>query len=285
MAELQANPAAVSPCATPISYAPQNVYAIGRIEPLFRDHSTENYYIEFCTQHGFDASLTDYKAVQKALKEKEAQDIVENLCWALKIDDIPRYFLEPSGSNWSYLVDSLHRTPRPPDFDVVIGVLDSSLVGYCGDITAPTIRYSKIYTTNYASFVEHALQAPQGVKTPPEKKEELPNDGIADTELVVSLLPHNLGVRNEDRAFNFLLFRHLPIYGRTAERLTQNFELTRVVKRSVAGYPYLVDVILVYTNRDTAFTEAYSARVDVLGMYPELKRELTRYYAAKEYPV
>jgi hypothetical protein len=277
MPEDQTNPATASASAPPTNPTAQYVYAIGRVEPRFPNASVQNEYQHLSGRFGADA-MADRGALQTLLSQRENRFLVRELCWTLNIEGLPRYILSPSDPfDWPVLVSSLHRSPRPPDFDVVIGALGPvAPPDLCGGYPARIVDFDLIISSDYGSFVEALLKAP-----PLEKEKEDEETGTIDSKLVTSMQPYNLGAKDEDRAFNYLLFRHARIYQRTAERITKNFELTRVDRRPVIDYRHLIDVTFIYTHRETTFAQAYSARVDVSGKYPVLLAELSRYYGAK----
>ena len=90
----------------------------------------------------------------------------------------------------------------------------------------------------------------------------------------------NGGATSEDRALNYLAMRYPAIYTTAADQFAQDFSLTRVDVRPspLSGTRRIVDVIFVYTNRKTDFTEKFFVRVDVTEEFPFLVTKLSPYY-------
>ncbi len=88
------------------------------------------------------------------------------------------------------------------------------------------------------------------------------------------------GATDEHRALNYLAMRYPAIYARTAEEYAKDFSLTRVEVRqsSLSIARNIVDVIFVYTNRNTDFAEKFAVRVDVTEEFPFLVAKMSPYY-------
>ena len=271
--------ACCSSCAAPddafgAAAASAYVYAIGRIEARFPTLAVEKEFAQ-ATARTDTAGKTDQQTYHAVLSQREYRYLVRQLCWVLTIQGLDTYLLAPRDpADFDLLVEAIRPTPRADDLDVVIGVRGPTAAPtMCNGLLLPIVAFEQIYSFDRALLV-------QAIPRPDESTPE--QFGPAAEELFsrIMQLTDNAGNSDEHRALNYLAMRYPAIYARAAAAFAQDFSLTGVdVRRSqLSSTRSIVDVIFAYTNRNTDFTEKFSVRCDMTGMFPFLVNKLSTYY-------
>jgi hypothetical protein len=250
------------------------VYAIGRIQPRFPNPSVEKEFVQ-ATGRSETKGLTDRETLHSVLSEKRNRYLVRQLCWIMTIEGLDTYVLVPRDpSDYDLLVDSLRPTPRPTDVDVIIGVRGPMAdPRMCNGLSVPIVFFDNAYSFDFDSLIKD-VPRPESI---PAKQF---NATVEDLFSRIMLMADNAGATDEHRALNYLSVRYHAIYSHTAEMFGKNFSLTAIEVRSspLSGVRKVVDVISVYTNRNTDVADKYFTRVDVTEEFPFLVTKLSPYY-------
>jgi len=254
---------------TPPSY----VYAIGRIEPRFRNLSVHNEFRQ-ATGKIDSVGLTGPKTMQKVLSQPENRYLVRQLCWVMTVGGVESYILVPHDQrDFDRLVESLRPEPGPADLDVVIGVRGPiAPPQMCNALMAHVVVFDQIYSFDRASLIGAIPRPPNAGADFSAAAEELFGRMIQVTD--------NLGATDETRALNYLAVRYDAIYANAAEALARNawFSGVEVRLSPLSGSRKIADVILCYTNKTTDVTEKFFVRVDVTEEFPFLVKKLSPYF-------
>jgi hypothetical protein len=269
-----ADAAIVPELTLPPPVRPVYVYAIGRIDARFPNLAAEKEFAQ-ATGRADTAGKTDRQAFHAVLSRRENRYLARQLCWVLSIQGLETYLLVPrDSSDLDLLVDAIRPAPGPNDIDVVIGTRGAiASPTLCNGLMVPTITFDQVYSFDRDTL----LQA-----IPKPEKGAAAQFASAAESLFGRILQmtDNGGATSEDRALNYLAMRYPAIYATAAEQFAQDFSLTGVdVRQSpLSGTRRIVDVIFVYTNRKTDFTEKFFVRVDVTEEFPFLVTKLSPYY-------
>jgi hypothetical protein len=160
------------------------------------------------------------------------------------------------------------------DIDVVVGARGPiAPPELCNGLMVPIVAFDQIY-----SFDRNALI---GAIPRPENMAE-DRFGAAAGEMLdrILQLTDNAGSTDDHRALNYLVMRYPGIYAKAAEEFARDFSLTGVEVRPspLSGTRKIADVIFLYTNRNTDFTEKFAVRGDVTEEFPFLVTKLSPYY-------
>jgi hypothetical protein len=143
----------------------------------------------------------------------------------------------------------------------------------CNGLILPIVKFDQIYSFDIDSLI-NSLTRPKNI---PSKQF---NAAVNDLFARIVLMADNAGATDEYRALNYLSVRYQAIYSHTAEMFSKDFSLSaiEVHPSPLSGVRKIVDVVFVYTNRNTDVDDKYSTAVDVTDMWPFLVRKLSPYY-------
>jgi len=253
---------------------PSYVYAIGRVEARFTNLAAEKEFAQ-ATVRTDTAGKTDQQTFHAVLSQRENRYLVRQLCWVLSIQGLETYLLLPRDpADIDLLVEAIRPGPSPSDIDVVIGMRGPiAPPEMCNGLMVPIVAFDQIYSFDRDT---HIKAIPKPEKTTAEQF------GPAAEELFnrIMQLTDNAGATDEHRALNYLAMRYPTIYARAAHAFALDFSLTGVEVRPsrLSSTRKIVDVVFVYTNRNTDFTEKFFVRVDVTEEFPFLVSKLSPYY-------
>jgi hypothetical protein len=269
---------ACTTCGTPGSTQaaqPQSfIYAIGKIEPRFRDIYVEKEFAQ-ATGRVETKGLTDHAALRTVLAQPENRYLVRQLCWVVTIRGVETYLLVPRDPmDFALLVETLRSRPTPSDLDVVIGVKGPiAPPQMCNGLLVPIVFFDQIYSFDQESLIN---------SIPKPEKANAKEFAAAAEELFsrIMRITDNAGATDEHRALNYLAVRYPAIYARAVEYFDQNCTLSRVEVRAspLSGVQKLLDVIFTYTNRNTDVEDKCFARVAVSHEWPHLHTKLSHFY-------
>lgn len=267
--------AACSTCSsTGTTDPPTFVYAIGKIEPRFPRLSVEKEFAQALSRSE-TAGLTDRESLHKVLSQQQNRYLLKQLCWVFSIEGLETYLLHPRDqADLDLLLNSLRTTPHQSDVDVVIGLRGPiAPAGFCNGLMLPIVMFSQIYSFDITSLVQAI----------PRPKEIAENEYIKTSEEVftrIMQMADNAGATDEHRALNYLVLRYHAIYAKAAECHKMSCTLTGVETRQsrLSGTRNIIDVIFLYTNRQTDVLEKYFVRVDVSEEFPFLLTKLSPYF-------
>ncbi len=257
---------------------PAYIYALGRIVTRFPSIGVEKEFVQATARAGKEtAGLTNQKAFHAVLSQSENRYLARKICWVLTIEGLDTYILQPRDPiDFEALVKAIRTAPSPMDIDVVIGIRGPiAPPEMCNGLMIPIMGFDQIYSFDRNLFLE-ALKEKR-----PEAMSEEEFTGAAE-ELFdrIMQMADNAGAIDDHRALNYLAVRYDAIYAKTAEMHGKNFSLNGVEVRSsrLSGVRKVVDVIFLYTHRETDFTEKFSVGVDVTEEFPFLVTKLSPYY-------
>lgn len=250
------------------------VYALGRIEPRFPYLSVEKELAQAIGRVETDG-LTDPQALHSVLREQKNRYLVRQLCWILSIEGLETYILKPRDpTDYDLLVEAIRPAPSPMDMDAVIGVRGPvAPPELCNGLMVPIVFFDQIYSFDRESLIN-------SIPGPKEKVTEQFNNAAAQVLDSILQLADNAGATDEHRALNYLALRYSALYYKAMERFKESFTLKEVeTQRSrLSGTRKIVDVIFVFNQRQTDFTEKFFVRVDVTEEFPFLVTKLSPYY-------
>jgi hypothetical protein len=255
---------------------PSYVYAVGKIEARFPNLAAEKEFAQ-ATGRADTAGKTDQQTFYSVLSKRENRYLVRQLCWVLGIQGLDTYLLLPRDpTDMDLLVESVRHAYNPGDIDVVIGTRGPlALPTMCNGLVVPMLFFDQIYSFDQATLI-NSIPVPDADKTPQA------NFAPAAHELFhrIMQLTDNAGATDEHRALNYLAMRYPGIYAKAAEQFSLEFSLTGVEVRPspLSSTRKIVDVIFVYTNRKTDFTDKFNVRVDVTEEFPFLVAKISPYY-------
>jgi len=255
---------------TPTSYT----YVIGRIVPRFPNPSIEKEFVQ-AMGRAETKGLTDREALQSVLFEKQNRYLARQLCWVLTVEGLETYLLVPRDpSDYDLLVESLRPTPRATDVDVIIGIRGPMAdPRMCNGLMIPILTFDQAYSFDIDSLIK-AVPRP---KTMPTKQFNATTEELFSR---IVQMADNAGATDEHRALNYLSVRYQAVYSHTAEMFSRDFSLSaiEVHPSSLSGVRKIVDVVFIYTNRNTDVQDKYFTRVDVSEEFPFLVTKLSPYY-------
>lgn len=250
------------------------VYAIGRVETSFPNLAVEK---EFAQAMGREdlGDQTDQEAMVSVLTNGQNRYLARQVCWILSIEGLPTYIVRPSDPrDFDLLLEALRRAPSAEDVDVVVGVRGPvAPPELCNGLELPIVTFEQVYSFSRQELLQ-AIPRPEGMA-----KNRF--DATADELLTrIMQVADNAGSEDEHRALNYLAVRYPGIYGNAAEAHGRNLSLTAIdVRPSRLGTTErIVDVIFVYTHRETDVTEKFFVRVNVTSMFPFLVTKLAPYF-------
>jgi len=255
---------------TPPSY----IFALGKIEPRFPSLGVEKEFFQATGRAG-TSGLTDREALERVLSGRPNRYLVRQICWVLTIEGLETYILMPRDPlDYELLTSALRPTPRPGDFDLIIGVRGPiAPPETCNGLTVPFVGFDQIYSFDVDTLVKSI-----------PRPENIPEDRFSATaeELFnrIIQLADNAGATDEHRAMNFLAVRYPAIYAQTLDRYAADYSLTSVEVRPsrLSNVRRIYNAIFSYTNRNTDVTEKYFVRVDMTEEFPFLLTKMSPYY-------
>lgn len=265
---------AVPELAPPANARAAYVYAIGRIEARFPNLAAEKEFAQ-ATGRADTAGKTDRQVFYAVLSQRENRYLARQLCWVLTIQGLETYLLVPrDSSDLDLLIEAIRPAPDPNDIDVVIGTRGAiAPPTFCNGLMVPMVTFDQIYSFDRDTLLQAIPKPDKGAAAQFASAAEALFSRILQ-------MTDNGGATSEDRALNYLAMRYPAIYATAADQFAQDFSLTGVEVRPspLSGTRRIVDVIFVYTNRKTDFTEKFFVRVDVTEEFPFLVTKQSPYY-------
>jgi hypothetical protein len=250
------------------------VYALGRIEPRFPSVSLAKEFAQ-ATGRVTTAGLTDRQTLHAVLAQRQNRYLVRSICWMLTVEGLDTYALVPRDpADFDLLVEALRPTPSPMDIDAVIGARGPlASPELCGGSMVAIVVFDQVYSFDRDALLK-AIPRPKGTAA----KEF--NAAAEELLARVMQLADNAGATDEHRALNYLVLRYPAIHSVTTEYHARSFALSGVEVRPsrLSGTRTIVDVIFLYTSRETDVTDRVFVRVDVTEVFPFLVTKLSPYY-------
>lgn len=246
------------------------VYAIGNVQIRFPSLGVEK---EFAQASGRmdTAGLSDQQVLQRVLSEPQNRYLSRQVCWVFTIEGMDVYLLQPrEAGDFDLLLEAVRANPSRQDVDVVIGLRGPlAPPTMCNGLSVPIVGFSQIYSFDRDSFAQ-AVPVPEGEGEGfPEKVNEIFDRILRGTD--------NAGASDEHRALNYLATRYPAIYTLGTRQFEEGNSLTAIetAPSRLSGTRRMVNVVFVFTNRQTQAMDRYSVRVDVTEEFPFLASALS----------
>jgi hypothetical protein len=259
------------------SRRPTFVYALGHVEPRFPTLAAEKEYRQAVGRAHTDGK-TDREVMAAILTDRANRYLARLMCWVFVIQGLETYLLMPSDpTDLDLLVLSLRADPDPSDMDLVVGVRGPvAPPDTCNGIGLPIVLLEQLYSFDRQALISALPPSENGSD---EERERFQASARELLDYVLQLAD-NSGATDEQRAMNYCLVRYPAIYSITAEEHARNASLASVQARlsdlSVARR--VVEVVFVYTHRQSDVSTKYACRVDVTEQYPFLVSKLSPYF-------
>ena len=255
--------------------ATRYVYVLGRIKPQYPDPSVENE-VKQAIGRIDSKGLTDRQALHSLLAKPENRYLVRQICWVMTIAGLETYIVVPRDPvDFSQLVDTLRPTPRPGEYDLVIGVRGPiASPDMCNGLMVPIVLADQIYSFHRDELIK-AIPRPE--KMPPKEFTHAAEE-LFDRVMQIT---DNAGATDEDRAATYLMVRYGEIFNKAAEMFARNFSLSSVEihRSSLSALRMIMKVVFSYSSRDKDVKEQFFVLVDVTKMHPYLQSKLSPYLA------
>jgi hypothetical protein len=249
------------------------VYALGRIQPRFASVGVEREFAQAAARTSASGQ-TDSQVISTVLERPENRYLARNVCWIMSIENLETYLLVPrEPSDLDLLIDSVRRTPRAADVDLVIGIRGPiSSPSVCNGLQLPVVVIDQVYSFDIDKLVG-AIPQPDGV--------DAANFGNVAEELFYRIMQmaDNAGAMDEHRALNYLAVRDRSVYAAVAAAYGRNESWSGVEVRTsrLSGARKILDVIFAFTNRTTDVTTKTFVRVDVTEEFPFIVTKMSSF--------
>lgn len=254
---------------------PAYVYGLGRLKTYFPFASVEKEFAQ-ATGRADTVGKTDHEAFYAVLSRRENRYLARQLCWVFLVQGVETYIVRPRDpADYDLLIDAIKGPLDPnPWISLLIGVRGPvASPDVCNGLMVPVVVFDQLYSFDYGALIK-AIPRPEKMT----EKQFAP----AAEELFsrVMQMTDNAGARDEDRAVNYVAMRYQAVYQTTAYQYARDFSLSglQVQLSPLSGTRKIVDVIFVYTNRNTDFVEKFFVRVDVTEEFPFLVTKMAPYY-------
>jgi PatG C-terminal len=250
------------------------IYAIGKIDWRFPKQSVEK---EFAQALGRTetAGLTDRQAMHTALSQRQNRYLLRQLCWVFTIEGLETYLVQPRDPmDFDLLLEAARPATSPLDIDVIIGIKGSiAPPEICNGLMLPIVAFTQIY-----SFDRNALI--QSIPRPETIAIEQFTQACEELLERMMQMADNAGETDEHRALNYLVVRYPAIYATAAEAFGRSCSLRAIDVRTsrLSSIRKIMDVIFVFTNRNTDVSDKFFVRVDVTEEFPFLVTKMASYY-------
>jgi PatG C-terminal len=215
----------------------------------------------------------------RVLKEPEARYVARQLCWILKVEGIPAYYL--ALRDWQDLPDLISCLGhREDDLDLFVGLSSLIPTEGCPGVTAPVLAVDQL-----SSFTRDRFDTwLKGSKKSTSKRKSSGRNDSEPNELFNKLVQSavNFGDTDEWRAVNYLAANYQPLYERYAELASGenawSLESVRVPRSRLWPEKRIVDAVFAFVHKETGFVLKYFVRVDVSHMFPMILNHITEYF-------
>lgn len=257
--------------------APKFVYALGRISVKAYGASLQQEINRLMALRNPD--LTRGKSYDQVLfellSERGNRYIARQLCYFLSIEKMSTYIVQARyAEDIDALIAALEPRDPPEDIDVVVGVLGPlATPEMCGGQVLPIVVFDRIYSFSRLDLLS-------ALATPPQATDDAflqANNELLDRVMQIA---DNAGALDEHRALNFLVLGRSELYRKVFDCQQANRILTAIETRPsrIGAGRRVIDVILVFTDRNNEFVEKWFMRVDVTEEFPFVVTKMSRYF-------
>jgi hypothetical protein len=244
---------------------PSYVYALGRIEPRFPSIGIEREYRD-AARRVETKDLTDRQVFAAVLSKRENKYLIRQMCWVFLVESVETYVIYPRDpSESSDLVEALQGNPIGEDIDLLIGFRNGfSSPALCGGLTVPVVHFEQLYTFTRPDLTHEMLGKDSALSS--EQQAAI----LIEVLQRVLQLADNAGNSDSHRALNFMAARYQPLYKKVAEMYGRNFSFDSIEVREsrLSGSRKVVEVVILFRNRNSDVPEKFLVRVDVTELFP-----------------
>lgn len=267
-------PGELADCGCQTSAPEGFVYAIGRLEPRFPTLSLEKEFNQAAARMD-TLGWTERQLQQHVFSQRENRYLLRQVCWVFSVQGLETYLLQLSDNgDYDLLIDTLRERSSAGDIDVVVGRRSGlSTPSMCNGLVVPVVKADQLY-----SFDRDTLIA--SLPLPDHMARQQLDASARDVLDRMTLLTDNIGAADEHRALNYLSLRYAAVYHQMVESYAQNLSLSAVtVQPSALSQSRLImDVVFVFTHRQTDVIQKFIVRVDVTEEFPFLVTKLSPYF-------
>jgi PatG C-terminal/Subtilase family len=270
------------------------IYVLGTVDIRFPDQSISEELQTVAATLGINQDLERplREWYGRVLSRSEARYVARQLCWILKVEGQPAYYLVLRDlHDLDDLIKCLTRPePATPhyheDLDLLVGSSSLVPVGLCSGIEAPVLAVDQLCSFKsgfQADWFKREPETPaprprRGAPAPAEPGPELLN------ELFKTLVQSadNIGDTDDWRALNYLAARYQPLYEHYVKMISPHdgwiLNSVKVMKSRLSRERRILDPVFSFQNLQTGVVKKYFVRVDVTHMFPMIVNHLTEYF-------
>lgn len=270
------------------------IYVLGTVDIRFPDQSiSEELQIVAATlgiSQDLERPLREWYG--RVLSRSEARYVARQLCWILKVEGQPAYYLVLRDlHDLNDLIQCFTRPePATPhyheDIDLLVGSSSLVRVGLCPGIEVPVLAVDQLCSFKSGFQAEWfkrepetpAIRSRRGAPAPAQPSPEMLN------ELFKTLVQSadNTGDTDDSRALNYLAARYQPLYEHYVKMISPHdgwiLNSVKVMKSRLSRDRRIVDPVFSFQNLQTGVVKKYFVRVDVTHMFPMIVNHLTEYF-------
>ena len=279
-----AAPGGVCTCAEPGSAPPRFIYVLGSVDIRFPDQSISEELQDVARKkkiiQGADEPLRIWYS--RVLVEPEARYVARKVCWILKVEGVPAYYL--ALRDLYDLPDLISCLGHPEnDLDLFVGLSSLIPVETCPEITAPTLIVDQLCSFEQNELISWFNPSSKTPRKPSSGKKTSDQNEYDPNELFKKLVQSadNFGNTDEQRALNFLAVRYKPLYELFAKMVTAKngwaLDSVRVAASRLQREKRIVDPVFSFQQMETGVVKKYFVRVDVSHLFPMIVNHITEY--------
>jgi PatG C-terminal/Subtilase family len=260
----------------------QFIYVLGSVDIRFPDQSISEELQAVARKNdvvqGANEHLRDWYF--RVLRNPDARYVARQVCWILKVEGIPAYYL--GLRDWHDLPDLISCLDHSEDdLDLFVGSSTLKAVDGCPGVVAPVLAVDQISSREKDHLIEwfgplrEKRQEPKGKAS---RSERSPNEDLF-RRLVQSA--DNLGDTDEWRALNYLAANYRPLYECYARMLGGDhwaLDSVKVQSSRLSREKRIVDPVFAFLNKETGIVQKYFVRVDVSHLFPMIVNHIAEYF-------
>jgi hypothetical protein len=217
----------------------------------------------------------------KVLSDPEARYVARQVCWILKVEGQPAYYL--ALRDLFDLPELISCLGHPEDdLNLVVGSSSLIPVETCPGVAAPVLAVDQLSMFKKAGLIKWINPASKKALPPPWKGKAIEayasNPGHLFDRLVQSA--DNFGDTDEWRALNYLAVAYQPLYEQYAVMLKNGWSLdsVKVMMSRLGRNKRIVDPVFAFRQLETGTIQKYFVRVDVSHLFPMMVNHIAEYF-------
>jgi PatG C-terminal/Subtilase family len=276
-------PGGICSCSDAGSSPSNFVYVLGSLDIDLPDQSISEELQAVARMKGIvqakDEPLRDWYF--KVLSNPEARYVARQVCWILKVEGQPAYYLALRDP---FDLPELISCLGHPEDDLNLVVGSSSLIPVetCPGVAAPVLAVDQLSMFKKAALIKWINSASKKALPPPWKGKAIDayasNPGHLFDRLVQSA--DNFGDTDEWRALNYLAVTYQPLYEQYAVMLKNGWSLdsVKVTMSRLSRNKRIVDPVFAFRQVETGTVQKYFVRVDVSHLFPMMVNHIAEYF-------